>query len=125
MAKIAGFRKGGESSFLQIQVQHDYWGRGSGNQYASSAAAALGGLRDKNGNTSQLWNTTAFSAGIVKIELVYSSTKDTYANENAVIFRFGNAADSLTYETKLSTEAGVKTYTITPDVSNTEDKNGK
>ena len=75
-------------------------------------------MRDKNGNTSKLWSTTAFGAGIIKIELTYSTTKDVEnSNENAVIFSFGNAADNLTYSTKLSTTAGVKTYTITPDAT--------
>lgn len=73
-------------------------------------------MRDKNGNTSILWNTSAFGAGIARIELVYSSTKDVqYGNANCVIFSFGNANGEYTYSTKLSTEAGVKTYTITPD----------
>ena len=73
-------------------------------------------MRDKDGNTSILWNTSATGAKIVRIELVYSSTKDVqYANANAVIFSFGNAVDNLTYTTKLSTTAGVKTYSITTD----------
>ena len=72
-------------------------------------------VRDKDGNTSFLWNTSAFSKPIARIELVYSSTKSVYDNTDAVIFSFGNAADSLTYSTKLSTVAGVKTYVITPD----------
>ncbi|MBE6926838.1 MAG: hypothetical protein E7461_08385, partial [Ruminococcaceae bacterium] len=73
-------------------------------------------VRDKNGNTSTFWNTTAFGAPISKIELVYSSTKDvTYANPDCEIFSFGNGVDNYTYTTKLSTTAGVKTYTITPD----------
>ena len=73
-------------------------------------------VRDKNGNTSTLWNTAAFSAPIKEIKLVYSSTKDvTYANADAEIFSFGNAVDTYTYSTKLSTTAGVKEYTITPD----------
>ena len=75
-------------------------------------------MRDKNGNTSQLWNTSAFGAGIVKIELTYSASKDvTYANADAVIFTFGNSAKEAAYTTKLSTAAGVKSYTITPDAS--------
>ena len=75
-------------------------------------------VRDKNGNTSSLWNTVAFESGITKIELEYSATKDVqYANANAEIFSFGDAVDNLTYSTKLSTEAGVKSYTITPDAS--------
>ena len=73
-------------------------------------------MRDKNGNTSSIWNTTAFAAGIAKIELVYSDSKDVaYSNADAVIFTFGNEAQGATYTTKLSTTAGEKTYTITPD----------
>ena len=73
-------------------------------------------MRDKNGNTSSVWNTAAFAAGIARIELVYSDSKDvTYANADAVIFTFGNEVKGATYTTKLSTTAGEKTYTITPD----------
>lgn len=73
-------------------------------------------MRDKNGNTSSIWNTSAFAAGIAKIELVYSDSKDVaYSNADAVIFTFGNEAQGATYTTKLSTTAGEKTYTITPD----------
>ena len=73
-------------------------------------------MRDKNGNTSILWNTSAFGSAIARIELVYSSTKNiTNSNTDAVIFSFGTTASDLTYTTKLSTTAGVKTYTITPD----------
>ena len=75
-------------------------------------------MRDKDGKTSKLWSTTAFGAGIIKIELTYSTTKDvTHSNADAVIFSFGTAADNLTYSTKLSTTAGVKTYTITPNAT--------
>ena len=73
-------------------------------------------MRDKNGNTSSIWNTTAFAAGIARIDLVYSDSKDVqYSNADAVIFTFGNEAQGATYTTKLSTTAGEKTYTITPD----------
>ena len=72
-------------------------------------------VRDKNGNTSLLWNTTAFSAPIKEIKLVFNSAKSTYDNADAEIFSFGNAVDSYTYSTKLSTVAGTKEYTITPD----------
>ena len=73
-------------------------------------------VRDKNGNTSTLWNTTAFSKGIAKIVLVYSDSKDvTYANADCEIFTFGNAMGEATCTVKLSTTAGEKTYTITPD----------
>ena len=72
-------------------------------------------MRDKDGNTSSIWNTTAINGGIARIELVYSDTKSTYDNPDAVIFTFGNAVGEATCTTKLSTTAGVKTYTITPD----------
>jgi hypothetical protein len=73
-------------------------------------------MRDKDGKTSILWNTTATGGKIVRIELVYSSTQDVkYSNADAVIFSFGDAVDNLTYSTKLSTTSGVKTYTITPE----------
>ena len=73
-------------------------------------------VRDKNGNTSTLWNTSAFGAGIKEIRLAYSSTKDiTNSNADAEIFYFGNEAGTYIYETKLSTTANVKEYVITPD----------
>ena len=73
-------------------------------------------MRDKDGKTSILWNTSAFGSAIARIELVYSSKKDvTHSNPDAVIFSFGTSASNLTYTTKLSTTAGTKTYTITPD----------
>ena len=73
-------------------------------------------MRDKDGKTSSIWNTTAFANPIVRIELVYSDTKDVaYSNPDAVVFTFGNEAQGTAYTTKLSTTAGVKTYTITPD----------
>ena len=73
---------------------------------------------DEEGKTSFLWNTAAFGTGIVKIELTYAASKDVqYGNADAVIFTFGNEMGAATYTTKLSTTAGVKTYTITPDVA--------
>ncbi len=72
-------------------------------------------VRDKNGNTSSFWNTTAFSAPIKEIKLVYNSAQKTYDNPDAEIFSFGDAVDSYAYSTKLSTVADVKEYTITPD----------
>ena len=74
--------------------------------------------KDGEWRTSMLWNTTAFGSGITKIELTYSDSQAvTYANPNAVIFNFGNAVKGDAYSTKLSTEAGVKSYTITPDAN--------
>ena len=73
-------------------------------------------MRDKDGKTSMIWNTTAFPKAIAKIEFVYSTTKDvTHSNPDAVVLTFGNEAQGATYTTKLSTTSGVKTYTITPD----------
>ena len=74
-------------------------------------------MRDKDGKTSIIWNTSAFSKAIAKIELVYSDTKSTYDNPDAAIFSFGNEAQGATYTTKLSTAKDVKTYTITPDAA--------
>ena len=75
-------------------------------------------VRDKNGNTSKFWNTAAFPGGITKIELVYSDSKDvTHSNPDCVIFNFGNSAKGADYSTKLSTTAGEKTYTITPNAN--------
>ena len=73
-------------------------------------------VRDKDGKTSSLWNTTPFSSPIARIELVYSSTKDvTHSNPDCAIYSFGNGVDNYTCTVKLSTESGVTTYTITPD----------
>lgn len=73
-------------------------------------------VRDSSKGTSILWNTSAFGTAIKEIKLVYSSTKDVaYSNADAEIFSFGNEVGTYTYSTKLSTTAGEKEYTITPD----------
>lgn len=74
-------------------------------------------LRDKasENKTSIFWNTAALSGNITKIELTYSSTKDTYDNPDMMIWSFGNSTSVDQYTTKLSTVAGTKTYTITPN----------
>ena len=73
-------------------------------------------VRDSDKGTSMFWNTDAFPGGITKIELTYSDTKDVkYANENAVIFNFGNTAKGADYTAKLSTVIGEKSYTIIPN----------
>jgi len=71
-------------------------------------------MRDKDGKTSILFNTTALPGKITKIQLTFNAGKSTYDNADAVIFSFGDAQDNLTYTTKLSTTAGEKSYTITP-----------
>lgn len=74
-------------------------------------------MRDKEGNTSMFWNTTAFPGGITKIELTFDDVKSTYDNADAVIFNFGNEVKGTAYSTKLSTVQGEKSYTITPDAN--------
>lgn len=76
-------------------------------------------MRDKEGKgPSKMWNTSALGSGITKIELTYSANKNVqYANADCVIFTFGNDVKGDTYSTKLSTTAGVKTYTIVPDAN--------
>lgn len=76
-------------------------------------------MRDKDGKgPSKIWNTSAMGSGITKIELTFSANKNVqYANADCVIFTFGNAAKGDAYTTKLSTTAGVKTYTITPNAN--------
>ena len=74
-------------------------------------------MRDSDKGTSYFWSTSALGTGITKIELTFNSAKSTYDNADAVIFNFGNAAKGADYSTKLSTTAGTKTYTITPDAS--------
>ena len=55
-------------------------------------------VRDKNGNTSMFWNTSAMGSGITKIELTYSATQEVkYDNANAVIFNFGNEVKGVPY----------------------------
>ncbi len=72
-------------------------------------------MRDSDKGTSILWNSTALPGNIEKIVLVFSSNKSTYDNADAVIFSFGNTAESLNSTVKLSASASTKTYTITPD----------
>ncbi len=72
-------------------------------------------MRIKNGNVATLWNTSAFSGGIIRIELVYNSEKSTYDNTDAFAFYFGNDSEVSGCTVKLSTVAGQKVYTITPD----------
>ncbi|MBE6537602.1 MAG: hypothetical protein E7673_06600, partial [Ruminococcaceae bacterium] len=118
----------GESANVEITVDS----LGVATQMYSAGTATIGGVnfefvqignygdgiqvRDKDGKTSMLWNTTAFKSPIAKIVLVYSDTKDvSYANPDAEIFSFGNEAKGATYTVKLSTTAGVKNYEIVPD----------
>ena len=74
-------------------------------------------MRIKEGRTSTLWNTTAFAKPIVKIELAIAASKKAYDNDDALIFSFGNAADGLNEEVKLSTVADNKTYVVTPSAA--------
>ena len=75
-------------------------------------------MRDKDGKTSSLWNTSTLGSGVTKIELQYASTMEVkYDNPDAVIFSFGSSVNNYTYTTKLSTTKGTKSYTITPNSS--------
>ena len=74
-------------------------------------------MRIKEGKTSTLWNTTAFAKPIVKIELAVAASKKAYDNNDALIFSFGNAADGLNEEVRLSTVADNKTYVVTPSAA--------
>ncbi len=67
--------------------------------------------------TSMLWNTSALGKGIKSITLTINPTKSAYDNTDAIIFTFGNAADALTYTTKLSTVKDQMVYTVTPDAA--------
>ncbi|MDE6584829.1 MAG: hypothetical protein K2K15_05445 [Anaeroplasmataceae bacterium] len=71
-------------------------------------------MRSKDGKISSICNTTAFSKKIAKIVLTYNAEKSTYDSE-VLTFTFGTAADALTSEVKLSSAAGTKTYTVTPE----------
>ena len=75
-------------------------------------------LRQKDGRISALYNAVAFASPIVKIEIVWSATKNVFDNNDAFVFTFGEATDALNSTVKLSTVAGTKTYTVTPDAAN-------
>ena len=68
-----------------------------------------------NPRKSELWNTTELAKPIKEIQLVYNTAKDTFDNANCINFSFGSDATVASYTTALSTVAGTKTYTITPD----------
>ena len=78
-------------------------------------------MRTKNGKSSTLWNTTAFTKGIKAIVLTYNPAKLNDSQyplksiENAIKFTFGNEMGAEAFTVSLNTEKGVGTYTITPD----------
>ena len=74
-------------------------------------------MRIKNGNTASLWNTQAFSAGIAKIIVEYNSAKNTYDTTDAMIFTFGDSADALAHEVKMSAVKDQFVFEITPDAN--------
>lgn len=71
-------------------------------------------MRDKNGNTSMFWNTSAVDGKITKIEFTYSDSKDTYDNNNMIV-NFGKEAKGADDAQVLVTVKGTKSYTITPN----------
>ncbi len=72
-------------------------------------------MRIKEGRVASIWNTTEFTYGIAKIELVFNSEKSTYDNADAFAFYFGNDSEVSGYTVKLSTVKDQKVYTIVPD----------
>ena len=76
-------------------------------------------MRTKNSVSSSIYNTNAITSGIAKIDITWASTKDTFDNTDIIKFEFSNSADFADANVEyLSTTAGVKEYTITPE-SNT------
>lgn len=71
-------------------------------------------MRDKDGNTSMLWNTSATPSKIVKIEFTFNSAKTVYGGNNMIV-NFGNKAKGADCAMTLTTVADKTTYTITPN----------
>ena len=71
-------------------------------------------MRDKDGNTSMFWNTSAMPNKITKIEFTFNSDKKVYA-DNHMIVNFGNKAKGSDCAMTLTTVADKTTYTITPN----------
>ena len=71
-------------------------------------------MRDKDGNTSMFWNTSAIPGNITKIEFTYNDAKKTYA-DNHMIVNFGKEAKGSDCKMTLTTIADTKSYTITPN----------
>ena len=70
----------------------------------------------KAGDSSSLWNTTAFTKGIKTIVLSYNPAKVGTKNiANAIKFTFGNEMDAADYTASLNIETGKLEYVITPD----------
>ena len=71
-------------------------------------------MRDKDGNTSMFWNTTAMPNKIIKIEFTFNSAKSVYAGNNMIV-NFGKTAKGADCAMTLTTVADKATYTITPN----------
>ena len=71
-------------------------------------------MRDKEGNTSMFWNTSATPGAITKIEFTYNSVKSVY-NDNKMIVNFGTEAKGADCAKTLVTAKGTSTYEIIPD----------
>ncbi|MCI5745335.1 MAG: endonuclease [Erysipelotrichaceae bacterium] len=73
-------------------------------------------MRNKEGKgTTAFYNTSAFASSIKQIELIWSSSKDVFDNDNTLTFYFGNDNNVATYQTTLVTKANEKSYVIVPD----------
>ena len=71
-------------------------------------------MRDKEGKTSMLWNTTSTPGKITKIEFTYNSEKRVYA-DNYMIVNFGSQPLAADAAMTLTTVADQVSYTITPN----------
>lgn len=74
-----------------------------------------------NGTKSNLYNKTAFGSAIVSLDLVWNAGKQVYANNNMLKITFDTVStfDSANKEEIMfSTQADVKSYTITPTGTN-------
>ena len=71
-------------------------------------------MRDKDGNTSMFWNTSALPNKITKIEFTFNSEKKVYDGNNMIV-NFGKTAKGADCAMTLTTVADKTTYTITPN----------
>lgn len=69
-------------------------------------------MRTKNGKSSTIWNSVAFENPIKQIGITVHEGKGGYANEHALYFSFGDAADKLGEPVAWNSVADQYEYTI-------------
>ena len=74
-------------------------------------------MKNKNGLTSKLWNSDAFSSGITRIDFKYAETQANYSNTNALKIELGTTSTFSSSVSYLSTTKGGVYYSVTPDSS--------